>query len=281
MSCQGCKGGEELPFEFTMAFHPIVDVSNGTVWGYEALVRGVNGEGAGQILGQVTEANRYKFDQACRVKAIELAGGLFPPNGTTKLSINFMPNAVYEPAACIRATLNAAHRIGFEHRQIMFEFTENERMTDIPHVQRIIREYRKQGFATAIDDFGAGYAGLNLLAHFQPDFIKIDMELIRGISSSPAKQTIIACVSTMARELGVGIIAEGIETEAELSTLRSAGITLFQGYLFAKPTIASLPPVPLLATLTPLSQGGRRTRLPAHAFVQYAPADTARPARSA
>ncbi|MFC5556014.1 EAL domain-containing protein, partial [Methylobacterium iners] len=68
MGCQGCKGGEALPFDFTMAFHPIVDVSNGTVWGHEALVRGTNGEGAGQILEQVTEDSRYKFDQACRVK---------------------------------------------------------------------------------------------------------------------------------------------------------------------------------------------------------------------
>ena len=268
VGCQGCKSGEALPFEFTMAFHPIVDVSSSTVWGYEALVRGVNGEGAGQILGQVTEANRYKFDQACRVKAIELAGRLFPSDGTTRLSINFMPNAVYEPAACIRATLDAARRIGFEHRQIMFEFTENERMSDIPHVRRIIAEYRKQGFATAIDDFGAGYAGLNLLAHFRPDIIKIDMDLIREIASSPAKQIIIACITTMARELDVVVIAEGIETEAELSTLRAAGITLFQGYLFAKPTVAGLPPVPLLQALALLSEGGRRTKLPAGAFVQ-------------
>lgn len=268
MGCRGCKGAEALAFSFTMAFHPIVDVSSGTVWGYEALVRGLNGEGAGQILAQVTEDSRYKFDQACRVRAIELAGGLFPPGATTRLSINFMPNAVYEPAACIRATLEAAHRIGFEHRQIMFEFTENERMTDIPHVQRIIEEYRKQGFATAIDDFGAGYAGLNLLAHFQPDFIKIDMDLIRDISSSAAKQTIISCVTTMARQLGVAVIAEGIETEAELQTLRAAGINLFQGYLFAKPSIASLPPVPLLRDLMPLSAGERRLKLPADAFVR-------------
>ena len=240
--CQGCRDGALLPFDFTMAFQPIVDLSQNRIWGYEALVRGTEGQGAGWVLGQVNEANRYKFDQACRVKAIELAGALFPDK-ETKLSINFMPNAVYEPAACIRATLEAAHRVGFAHRQIMFEFTENERMIDVPHVQRIIAEYRKQGFVTALDDFGAGYAGLNLLARFQPDLIKLDMELIRGIASSPARQTIIACVTAMARELGIVVLAEGIETEAELVALRAGGIQLFQGYLFAKPAVASLPSV--------------------------------------
>jgi EAL domain-containing protein (putative c-di-GMP-specific phosphodiesterase class I) len=241
--CQGCKGGEPLPFDFTMAFHPIVDISRRTVWGYEALVRGTEGQGAGQILGQVTEANRYKFDQACRVKAIEMAGSLFPADGTTKLSINFMPNAVYEPAACIRATLEAARRVGFDNRQLMFEFTENEPMTDVSHVQRIIAEYRKQGFTTAIDDFGAGYAGLNLLAAFQPDLIKIDMELIRGVESSKVRQTIVSCIGAMARTLDIVVIAEGIETADELAVLRAAGITLFQGYLFAKPMVAGLPDV--------------------------------------
>lgn len=244
VGCKGCKDGTSLPFTFTMAFHPIVDLSRNRIWGYEALVRGTEGEGASQILDQVDEANRYKFDQACRVKAIELAGRLFS-DAETKLSINFMPNAVYEPAACIRATLEAARRVGFAHRQIMFEFTENERMIDVPHVQRIITEYKQQGFLTALDDFGAGYAGLNLLANFQPDLIKIDMELVRGIATSPARQTIIACVVTMARQLGVTVLAEGIETEAELMALRAAGIELFQGYLFAKPTLASLPPVRL------------------------------------
>lgn len=238
--CAGCKDGAALPFAFTMAFHPIVDISRRRVWGYEALVRGTEGQGAGQILGMVDDTNRYKFDQACRVKAIELAGALFP-DAQTRLSINFMPNAVYEPAACIRATLEAARRVGFAHRQIMFEFTENERMTDVAHVQRIITEYRKHGFATALDDFGAGYAGLNLLANFQPDFIKLDMGLIRGIATSGARQTIVASVVAMARTLGVAVIAEGIETESELATLRATGIELFQGYLFAKPAVASLP----------------------------------------
>jgi len=130
----------------------------------------------------------------------------------------------------------------------MFEFTENERMTDAAHVQRIIAEYRKQGFATALDDFGAGYAGLNLLASFQPDYIKLDMELIRGIATSPARQTIVAGVIMMARQLGIAVIAEGVETEVELAALQAAGIQLFQGYLFAKPAVASLPVVRLPAS---------------------------------
>jgi len=226
-----------------MAFHPIVDVTRGNVWGYEALVRGTKGEGAGAILSQVDEERQYKFDQACRVKAIELAGRLFPATEDTKLSINFMPNAVYEPAACIRTSLETARRVGFDMKRIMFEFTENERMADTKHVARIIAEYRRLGFITAIDDFGAGHAGLNLLANFQTDLIKIDMELIRGITDSAARQAIVAGILVIARSLDITIIAEGIETEAELTTLRSAGINLFQGFLFARPAIESLPTV--------------------------------------
>ncbi len=235
--CGQCRSGEPLPFTFTMAFHPIVDLESGSVWGYEALVRGTEGQGAGYILGQVDDDNRYRFDQACRTKAIELAGGLFPA-GDVRLSINFLPNAVYEPAACIRATLEAARRIGFAHQRIMFEFTENERMTDVAHVQRIITDYRQRGFLTALDDFGAGYAGLGLLARFQPDLIKLDMELIRGIAESPARRAIVSGVIAIARALGVAVIAEGIETPDELAALREAGITLFQGYLFDRPTVA-------------------------------------------
>ena len=235
--CQGCRNGEDFPVPFTMAFHPIVDLYAREVWGYEALVRGTDGQGAGAVLAAVTEANRYVFDQACRVKAIELAGQNLPAASNARLSINFMPNAVYEPRACIRATLAAATRVQFNPNRLMFEFTENERMVDTDHVANIIAEYRRMGFMTALDDFGAGYAGLGLLARFQPDLIKIDMELLRGIDSSVAKQAIIASIVTLAREMGILVLAEGVETEAELVTLRAAGITLFQGYYFGKPQL--------------------------------------------
>jgi len=240
-SCSDCGSGQSLDFDFTMAFQPIVNVRLGQVWGYEALVRGLQGESAFDVLSKVTDENRYRFDQACRVKAITLAAGLFPPDVRTMLSINFLPNAVYEPSACIKATLVAARKFGFNPRNLMFEFTENERMTDITHVRRIVDEYRRMGFTTAIDDFGAGYAGLTLLAHLQPDLLKIDMELIRGIETSRVKQAIVASICQLARDLDMNVIAEGVETEAELMVLQAAGITLFQGYLLAKPIVGRLP----------------------------------------
>jgi EAL domain-containing protein (putative c-di-GMP-specific phosphodiesterase class I) len=237
VSCQGCKDAEPFPLAFTMAFQPIVDISVGEIWGYEALVRGAEGQGAGAVLAAVTEANRYVFDQACRVKAIELAGAHLPTSSMARLSINFMPNAVYEPRACIRATLAAAARTKFDPSRLMFEFTENERMADVSHVANIVAEYKRMGFLTALDDFGAGYAGLGLLAKFQPDLIKIDMELLRGIDTSSARQNIIAAIVSMAKQLGVMVLAEGVETAGELSALQQAGISLFQGYYFAQPQL--------------------------------------------
>jgi len=247
-TCPGCRNGEELRFEFSMAFQPIIDARQGKVWGYEALVRGLAGEGAATILAQVSEKQRYRFDQACRVKAIGLASRLFPAGHGLKLSINFLPNAVYEPAACLRATLAAARKSAFPHADIMFEFTENEAIRDTAHLRAIIGEYRRQGFTTAIDDFGAGHAGLGLLADFQPDLIKLDMHLIRGIGTSRARQIIIAGVMQIARDLAITVLAEGIETEAEFVMLKAAGVHLFQGYWFAKPAFEALPAIPAFAT---------------------------------
>ena len=235
--CIGCRSGEDFVVPFTMAFQPIVDTAASRIWGYEALVRGMNGEGAGQILGQVTDENRYVFDQACRVKAIALAGAKMPQGSIAKLSINFMPNAVYEPSACIHASLSAAARFGFDPQRLMFEFTENEIIGDTAHLEQIVASYKRMGFTTALDEFGAGYAGLGLLARFQPNLIKIDMELVRGIALSPARKAIIRGVVAIAAELGVTVLAEGVEEEAEMLILRSMGISLMQGYLFAKPKL--------------------------------------------
>jgi EAL domain-containing protein (putative c-di-GMP-specific phosphodiesterase class I) len=227
-----------LGFEFSMAFQPIVDLSQGDIFAYEALVRGLHNEPAGDILARVNEQNRYRFDQMSRVKAIEMASTLRMP---TQLSINFNPNAVYRPETCLRATLKVAARLGFPHQRIIFEITEGERIADHAHLREIVREYKRQGFRTAIDDFGAGYAGLNLLTEFQPDIIKLDMVLIRDVDQDRVRQVIVRGVLQVCRELGITVIAEGVETREELMFLRDAGIHLFQGYYFARPGFEVLP----------------------------------------
>jgi EAL domain-containing protein (putative c-di-GMP-specific phosphodiesterase class I) len=247
MSCDGCRGGNEIDFDFTMAFQPIVDIKAQKIWGYEALVRGISGEPAPTVLSRVTDQTKYSFDQRCRVKAIELAARLMPSDCI--LSINFMPNAVYEPRACIRTTLVAAAQTGFDLRRINFEFTESERVTDPAHLQGIIAEYQRQGFLTAIDDFGAGYAGLNLLASFTPDIVKIDMGLVRDIDSDFTKRAIVRGVASICHDLGIAMLAEGIETEGELHVLKDFGINLLQGYLFARPELETMPKVTFSETL--------------------------------
>ena len=232
--CQGCRRDSGFPLAFSMAFQPIVDTRAGTIFGHEALVRGTAGEGAGSILSKVDADNRYWFDQQCRVKAIELASRLFPAGGDAKLSINFLPNAVYEPRACIRQTLETAERVGFPPDNIIFEFTENEPL-DTAHLLRILTTYREIGFKTAIDDFGAGYAGLSLLAKFQPDIVKLDMDLIRAIDTNPARRAIVAHTLRMLADLNITALCEGVETEAEFDTLREMGAHLFQGYYFGRP----------------------------------------------
>lgn len=237
--CEGCRDGEGFDLPFSMAFQPIVDVATGTIFAHEALVRGTGGEGALSVLSQVADANRYAFDQQCRVKAIELATQLDLVADGARLSINFMPNAVYEPRACIRLTLATAMRTGFPLDRIIFEFTEDEKL-DANHLLNILRTYRAMGFKTAIDDFGAGYAGLGLLSKFQPDIVKLDMELIRGVDTDRVKQQIVKSMLGLMEGLGIQTICEGVETEGELRALEDLGASLIQGYVLAKPAFESL-----------------------------------------
>ena len=235
--CDNCSKGTRLDFGFEYAYQPIVDVQRRTIYAHEALVRGPLGEGAGSVLSQVNDDNRYRFDQACRVKAIKGASAL---GMTEKLSINFLPNAIYKPELCIRTTLEAARVHGFPLDSIIFEVTEGERVEDGPWFAEILREHQRCGFKTAIDDFGAGYAGLSLLADFQPDLIKLDMGLVRNLDAHRARRTIVSNLARMCEEMNIEVIAEGVETAPERDALRDAGIYLMQGYLFARPAFQAV-----------------------------------------
>ena len=243
--CQGCREGEGFPLGFSMAFQPIVDIVSGRVFAHEALVRGTDGAGAASVLSAVDASNRYAFDQQCRVRAIELAARLGLADDGARLSINFLPNAVYEPRACIRLTLATAARTGFPLDRIIFEFTEDEQL-DTGHLLNILRTYREIGFLTAIDDFGAGHAGLSLLTEFQPDLVKLDMALIRGIDRDPVRRAVVRHTVRMLEEMNVSAVCEGVETDDELMALRDLGVRLAQGYLLARPMFEALA-VPQLA----------------------------------
>jgi EAL domain-containing protein (putative c-di-GMP-specific phosphodiesterase class I) len=240
--CGDCASGARLGFQFDFAYQPIVDLAQSRVFAHEALVRGPAGESAASVLAQVNDSNRYRFDQSCRVKAIKGAAEL---GLDTLLSINFLPNAIYRPEVCIRTTLEAARAHNFPLGQIIFEVTEGERVDDGPWFASILREYKRCGFLTAIDDFGAGYAGLKLLSDFQPDIVKLDMDLIRGLDADRARRTIVAHLMRLCQDLGIAVIAEGVETVAERDALRDLGVTLMQGYLFARPAFRALAPVNL------------------------------------
>ena len=240
VTCRDClsAGAAKLDFDFSMAFQPIVDTKAGEVFAYEALVRGPQGEPAPSVLDRVNRDNRYYFDQAARVTAIRLAAEL---GMTSFLSINFMPNAVYRPQTCIRATMEAAAIYGIDPHKLIFEVTEAEEILDRAHLCGIFDEYREQGLLRAIDDYGEGFAGLNHLIELEPDLLKIDLNLVRDVDKQKARQAVIRSTALMCEEMGIRVVAEGVETREEYETLAGMGIHLFQGYWFARPGFETLP----------------------------------------
>jgi EAL domain-containing protein (putative c-di-GMP-specific phosphodiesterase class I) len=237
-TCELCREGRRFERAITMAFQPIIDLEARTTFAYEALVRGRDGASASDILSSVDAVNRFAFDQLCRVTALEWAGRL-KPSGL--LSINFMPNAVYDAYSCMLATIAMAKRVDWPLTRIIFEVNEQEAVSDLDRLLVVLKGYRAQGILTAIDDFGAAYSGLNLLADFQPDLLKLDLALIKGISLDRNRRAIIRHTAGMCEELGIRVIAEGVETADDSRALHDLGITLQQGYLFAKPELEALP----------------------------------------
>ena len=236
-TCQDCLSGQSLGFDIRMAFQPIIDWHAKNIFAYEALVRGPNGEGAGWVFERINDGNKYYFDQACRVRAIETAARL----GCDRyLNINFLPNAVYNPETCIKATIEAADLYGFDLAKLIFEVTEGEQIPDKARLNRIFKSYAKRGFRTAIDDYGSGFATLEWLIELKPHILKLDMQLIRNIDKEPAKQHIVEQTLVQCELQGTTVLAEGIETEDERDYLVGVGIRYLQGYLFAKPHLEQL-----------------------------------------
>lgn len=221
---------------FSFAYQPIVDVSVGTVYSYEALIRGRQGESAAQVLSQIPRSGLHRFDAAARLEAVALAARL---GLSCRLNLNCLPMSLL--ARPPEETIDAVARSGLGAHQIILEVTEDEMIGDHARFEQTIARYREAGFVIALDDFGAGYAGLNLLADFQPDIVKIDLKLVRDVQSHGPRQAIVRAIVQVCTDLGIELVAEGVETWDEYRWLRRAGINLLQGYLLARPQFEALP----------------------------------------
>ncbi|MBN2800473.1 MAG: EAL domain-containing protein [Deltaproteobacteria bacterium] len=229
----------ELP-AISTAFQPILDLDAREVFAYEALVRGAEGQSAGWVFSQVTDAQLHALDQRAREKALHLAVRL---GIESHLSLNYLPRSLHRGDGGELPTVMAARLAGFPMDRVLVEVTETEAVGDLASMAAHLHELRKLGARVAIDDFGSGHSGLNLLADFQPEVVKLDMMLIRDIDVSGPRQAIVRAVASMCLDLGIDLIAEGVESTAELRFCRDQGIRLFQGYLLAKPAFEALPPL--------------------------------------
>lgn len=221
------------------AFQPIVNIRSGTCYGYEALLRGAETIGFKNIQQLFDHAYNekllHKADMLLREKAIAKFARL-PGSAERKLFFNLDPRLLESPDYQPNQTLPIIERHGIDPRSVCFELTERHDTSKITDSMRMLRSYRTQSYLLAIDDFGTGFSGLKLLYDYQPDKVKIDRFFITGIERDPKKKLFVSTIVDLAHVLGIMVVAEGVETEAELITCRDIGCDLVQGYFVAHPT---------------------------------------------
>lgn len=224
----------------TSHFQPIVDVVAGEVFAHEGLLRVRGRDGSTIGAAQALEAGRrldilHVLDQLGRAAAIESAHRL---GMTSKLFINFFPTVVYDPIHCLRSTRQAMKSTGLRPDQIVFEVVESEQIADRSYLLEILSRYRAEGFGVALDDLGSGYSSLNLLAALHPDYVKLDIELVREADRDPLRAGLVRAITDAARDAVIAVIAEGVERRETAELLAGLGIRLMQGYFFGRPTDA-------------------------------------------
>ena len=222
---------------FTSYFQPIIKASDRTIYGYEALIRGVKENGDLMFPDDLFKKSarndlNFKLDRLCRESALKTAA---VKKINQKVFINFIPTSIYDPEFCLSSTVKWAKQLEFDPKNIIFEVVETENVKDKEHLKNILSYYRDQGFKVALDDVGEGYAGLNMLISLKPNIIKVDREIIENIDKNEFKQSVYKALYTLAKENGIEVLAEGVETAFELEMIESIGVDYIQGYYFAKP----------------------------------------------
>ncbi len=234
---------------FTSYFQPIVYIDDTTqIYGYEALLRGLDEQGnlvmPGSIFELANDAGLLsQLDQSARLSAIAQASH---HQVKSHLFINFASTALYDPVSCLRSTVAAINAAGIPHEHVVFEVVESDNPENLDHLKAVLKYYREEGFLIALDDLGSGYSGLNLLHQLRPDFIKLDMGLIRDVHQDLYKASITEKILEIAQKLNIQTVAEGIECVEELGWLRERGATFAQGYLISKPNASPITATPHL-----------------------------------
>jgi EAL domain-containing protein (putative c-di-GMP-specific phosphodiesterase class I) len=227
--------------EIKVLFQPIMDLKTHLVMGYEALSRGPQGteyESPYFLFDIAREVGLiFELDRICRKKALIRATQMDPK---LKLFINCLPTTIHDPefkGAYLKELLSDVHR---KPHNVVMEISEREAIDDYVAFREAISHYSDLGFSIAVDDTGAGYSSLEAIVELRPNFLKLDISMVRGIDTNLLKQEMVKAIVSFAHNMNARIIAEGIETAEELEILTRLDIPLGQGFLFGRP--AELPP---------------------------------------
>jgi len=225
--------GEGLHFHL----QPVVELASGRVYGYEALVRAHwQGEliGAGRLLEAAAAHGQARaFDARARRGAIRSVYPQLAPDEL--LFINFAPGVVYNPDICLHTTFEACREVGADFSRLLFEVTESEAFPDLGLLRSILERYRAEGAQVALDDLGAGHTSLTYLAELRPDLVKLDRALMRGLHGDDPRVPLVSALIRYAHDLGIRVVAEGIETAGQLEMTLQLGSDYAQGYFLGRP----------------------------------------------
>lgn len=229
----------------TPVFQPIIALDNPRILGYEALIRGPQHSPlhTPDRLFEVARASRQlaTLEYACREVSCEQFVALNLPG---KLFLNMSPLSFTDSQYRDGVTREILQRVGLSAERIVFELTESQPVDEFDVLRAASDHFKRQGFAVALDDLGAGYAGLRVWSELCPDYVKIDRHFISGIDKDAVKREFVRAMLDIAGRMGNKVIAEGIETEAELATLMSMGIEYAQGYYIGRPAIEPMRVLP-------------------------------------
>lgn len=217
-------------------FQPIIKMHSGDIIGYEGLIRGPSDSPLHSPLNlfKVARANKLNdaVERLCRRVVLERFAELALPG---KLFLNVSPECLLQPAVRRDTTLGYIQELGINPERVIIELTESQPIYDYDLLREAVMHYRDMGFQIAIDDLGEGFSSLRLWSELRPEYVKIDMHFIQGLNQDPVKLQFVRSIQEIAEKTGTQVVAEGIETQAELLLVRDLGIACGQGYLIARP----------------------------------------------